>query len=215
MPLPPSAGKLVALTIDDAPSGHTEDILEVLEQNDAKATFFVLGNQVQGREATLERLVRKGMELGNHGGRDEPARGLTLGELERQIGAVGGVIEGVYGKAGRERELRRWFRPGSGFFSDGMRELVARLGYRMVLGGIYPHDAQIGYEGVNARHILSMVRPGGIIICHDRRSWTVGMLRRVLPELNRRGYRVVAVGKLLDAAEGKGTETGTGTETET
>lgn len=96
---------------------------------------------------------------------------------------------------------RRYFRPGSGFFSSKMRVLAREMRYQIVLGGIYPHDAQIGYEWLNAKHILSMVRPGGIIICHDRRSWTVGMLRRVLPELKRRGYKVVGVGELMKIAE--------------
>ncbi|OIW35540.1 hypothetical protein CONLIGDRAFT_651543 [Coniochaeta ligniaria NRRL 30616] len=201
--LPASAGKVIALTIDDAPSSHTRDILQVLADEDAHATFFVVGNQVSGREDVLQEIVTAGHGLGNHGGRDEPARGLTLSELQRQITAVEGVIETAYdtaGVGGKDRKETgrdgKYFRPGSGFFSSKMRELAKEMGYRIVLGGIYPHDAQIGYEWVNARHILGMVRPGGIIICHDRRSWTVGMLRRVLPELRRRGYRVVGVGEL-------------------
>lgn len=206
--LPASAGKLVALTIDDAPSSHTRDILRVLADNDARATFFVVGNQVSGREDVLREIVAAGHGLGNHGGRDEPARSLTLAELRGQIAAVEGVIETAYAAAGVDANDRRetgrdgrYFRPGSGFFSSGMRALAAEMGYRIVLGGIYPHDAQVGYEWVNARHVLSMVRPGGIVICHDRRSWTVGMLRRVLPELRRRGYKVVGVGELVKAAE--------------
>ncbi|KAJ9150625.1 Glycoside hydrolase/deacetylase [Coniochaeta hoffmannii] len=206
--LPASAGKLVALTIDDAPSSHTRDILQILEENSAHGTFFVVGNQVAGREDILRDVVSTGHGLGNHGGRDEPARSVTLSELERQIAAVEGVIETAYSsasispseraKTGRDK---KFFRPGSGFFSTKMRELAGRMGYRIVLGGIYPHDAQIGYEWLNARHVLSMVRPGGIIICHDRRSWTAGMLRRVLPELKRRGYRVVGVGEMVRLAE--------------
>jgi peptidoglycan/xylan/chitin deacetylase (PgdA/CDA1 family) len=206
--LAPSAGKVVALTIDDAPSSHTRDILQVLADNSAHATFFVVGNQVAGREAILQEIVSAGHGLGNHGGRDEPARSVTLAELQRQITVVEGVIETAYTSAsvsGAERVKtgrdRKYFRPGSGFFSTKMRELAREMGYRIVLGGIYPHDAQIGYEWLNARHVLSMVRSGGIIICHDRRSWTVGMLRRVLPELKRRGYRVVGVGELVKLAE--------------
>jgi peptidoglycan/xylan/chitin deacetylase (PgdA/CDA1 family) len=45
------------------------------------------------------------------------------------------------------------------------------------------------------------LRPGGIIICHDRRSWTAPMLQKVLPEMRRRGYRVVTVTELLKEAE--------------
>jgi peptidoglycan/xylan/chitin deacetylase (PgdA/CDA1 family) len=78
-----------------------------------------------------------------------------------------------------------------------MRNLVSKLGYRLVLGDVYPHDPQVPFASLNARHILSLVKPGSIIICHDRREWTVPMLREVLPELKRRGYGVVTVSELL------------------
>lgn len=95
-----------------------------------------------------------------------------------------------------------YFRPGSGFFSERMRALVRKLHYRLVLGSVYPHDPQIRWAWVNTRHVLSMVRPGAVIVCHDRRSWTVPMLKKVLPELKRRGYRVVTVTELVKM-EGK------------
>ena len=198
--MPASAGKIVALTIDDAPSEYTRQILQILEENQARATWFVIGGQVPGKEDVLRDVVRGGHELGNHAMHDEPARGLADGELKDQIGSVEKLILRAYEAAGMERRPPKWFRPGSGFFSERMRRLVKGLGYRIVLGGIYPHDPQIPYWRVNARHVLSMVRPGGIIICHDRRSWTVPMLRKVVPELRRKGYRIVTVTTLL--AEG-------------
>lgn len=141
--------------------------------------------------------------------RDEPARDLSVEELESQINKVQAMIEAAYEAEGKEpsssrggRRGRRYYRPGSGFFSDRIRGLLNKMGYRLVLGSIYPHDAQIGYAWVNARHILSMLSPGGIIICHDRRSWTEPMLQRVLPELKRRGYRAVTLSTLLDEATG-------------
>lgn len=83
------------------------------------------------------------------------------------------------------------------------------LGFRIVLGSVYPHDAQVKWWWVNARHILSMVRPGSIVICHDRREWTVPMLRVVLPELRRRGYEIVTVSELVRAGVEAGTISGT------
>lgn len=206
--LPPSK-KLVALTIDDAPSDHTRAILAALEAHSAHATFFVIGGQVPGREDMLREIVRAGHELGNHGMHDEPARGLADEELEAQITKVRAMIAEAYraeGKTppgeGNARKKNNYYRPGSGFFSDRMRGLVRQMGYKIVLGSIYPHDAQIGWWRVNARHVLSMLSPGGIIICHDRRSWTEPMLRRVLPEMHRRGYKAVTVTDLLAEATG-------------
>ncbi len=197
----PTASKVIALTIDDAPSEYTDEIMDILKANGATATFFVIGSQVKGREGILRDLVRNGNELGNHAMHDEPSKALSNDDLVSQIASVEKMIDTAYTSAGVKLPPR-YFRPGSGFFHDRMRKLVQRLGYRLVLGSIYPHDPQISYWRVNARHILSMLRPGGIVICHDRRKWTAPMLRRVLPDMKRRGYRVVSVSELL--AEGNG-----------
>lgn len=188
--------KVVALTIDDAPSEYTDEIAEVLKENDAKATFFVIGSQVPGREDILKRLILSGNELGNHAMHDEPSRSLSDATLVAEMQTVDNIIVNTYSAASIPRPPK-YFRPGSGFFSERMRKIVSSLDYRIVLGGIYPHDPQIPYWSVNARHILSMVRSGGIIICHDRRSWTLPMLKIILPELKKRGYRVVTVSELL------------------
>ncbi|KAK3330849.1 hypothetical protein B0H66DRAFT_528191 [Apodospora peruviana] len=210
--LPPSK-KLVALTIDDAPSDHTRDILSLLDAHSAHATFFVIGGQVPGREHILREIIRGGHELGNHGMHDEPARDLSDAELRQQILAVQKLISDAYAAENRtapgsaddatqSSKKQKYFRPGSGFFSDRMRTLVRGLDYHLVLGSIYPHDAQISWSWLNVRHILSMLSPGGIIICHDRRSWTPPMLSRVLPEMKKRGYRAVSVTELLQEATG-------------
>ena len=192
----PSATKIVALTIDDAPSEYTDALAQELAANDAHATFFVIGGQVVGREENLRDLVRGGHELGNHAMQDEPSRSLSDATLVEQIEAVQAQLHAAYAAVGAEPPPK-YFRPGSGFFSDRMRRVVAKLGYRLVLGGIYPHDPQIPFSRLNASHILSMLRPGAIIICHDRRGWTVPMLRTVLPEIRHKGYRIVTVTKLL------------------
>ncbi|KAK0717034.1 carbohydrate esterase family 4 protein [Lasiosphaeria miniovina] len=207
----PSSHRVVALTIDDAPSDYSPDILRALAASGARATFFVVGSQVPGREAVLRDIVRAGHELANHGMHDEPARTLSDAELERQIRDTQRYIDDAYWYAYHSPDdgpppddvyapprLNNYYRPGSGFFSARMRALMRKLGRRIVLGSIYPHDAQIGYWWVNAKHILSMLSPGGIIICHDRRSWTVPMLQKVLPEMQRRGYRAVTITELLD-----------------
>lgn len=199
VPLPAGAEKVIALTIDDAPSEHTRELLSVLKENDAHATFFVIGGQVPGREDVLKSMVSAGMELGNHAMHDEPSRALSASKLQEEVAQVEGYINATYASLDMQRPPK-YFRPGSGFFSTSMRAQVRGLGYQMVLGGIYPHDPQVPYPGVNARHILSKARAGGIIICHDRRGWTVPMLKRVLPELKRRGYRITTVTGLLEAA---------------
>lgn len=193
--------KIMALSIDDAPSAHTDEIMDILRQHDAHATFFVIGSQVDGREETLRRLVREGHELANHAMHDEPSARLRVEELETQIREVKAKLTAAYAAEGGRILPNNYFRPGSGFFTYAMRDFLGNRGFRIVLGSVFPHDPQIRYPGVNARHILSMAHPGAIVICHDRRSWTAPMLREVLPELKRQGYRIVTVTDLVKSVE--------------
>ena len=192
----PTTSKVVALTIDDAPSEYTEEIRKILQANNATATFFTIGSQISGQEKTLQDLIESGNELGNHAMRDEPSRSLDDKTLKDQILHVERKLHDAYEAVAKEPPAK-YFRPGSGLFTERMRALLGKLGYRLVLGSIYPHDPQISSWRINAHHVLSMLRPGGIIICHDRRSWTVPMLRKVVPEIRRRGYRIVTITELL------------------
>ena len=58
--------KCVALTFDDGPSPFTDRLLKILTDNDAKATFFEIGNKVAANPAGAKRVVEAGMELGSH-----------------------------------------------------------------------------------------------------------------------------------------------------
>jgi peptidoglycan/xylan/chitin deacetylase (PgdA/CDA1 family) len=193
----PTTKKVVALTIDDGPSEYTEEILQILHANNATATFFIIGSHILAhRETVLQELIRRGNELANHAMFDEPSRSLSEATLVEQIQTVQKMIAGIY-TAVEAPVPPNYFRPRSGFFTTRMRQIVAQLGYRLVLGSVYPHDPQMPFWRVNAAHILSVVRPGSIIVCHDGRSWTAPMLRRVIPELKRKGYSIVTVTELF------------------
>ncbi|KAH7328957.1 carbohydrate esterase family 4 protein [Stachybotrys elegans] len=192
--------KIIALSLDDAPSPHTDELMEVLRENDAHATFFVIGSQVEGREAKLRRIVHEGHELANHAMHDEPSTSLSMDELERQVKEVKSKLVDAYEAEGKILP-NNYFRPGSGFFNWHMRDMLGNRGFRIVLGSIYPHDPQIPYPNINANHILSMAHPGAIIVCHDRRRWTAPMLRIVLPELKKQGYKIVTITDLVKSVE--------------
>ena len=191
-----TSSKIIALTIDDGPSEFTDEIMGILQANDATATFFIIGSQIPGKEQILHDLIRNGNELANHAMYDEPSRSLDEATLTDQIQSVEAMLHKAYADV-QLPPPPNYFRPGSGFFNKRVNRVLHSLNYRLVLGNIYPHDPQIPFWRMNAHHIVSMVRPGGIVICHDRRSWTAPMLRKVLPKLRQRGYHVTTVTELL------------------
>lgn len=188
---------VLALTIDDGPdSSTTPALLDVLAQHDAHATFFVISERVNGNEGLVRSLLVAGHEIGNHMTQDEPSIELSPEAFERKLLQA-------HAELSEFTELR-WFRPGSGWYDEAMLEILERHGYRCVLGTVYPLDAHIGSVRFASRVILAMAKPGRIIILHDagergQRTWEI--LREVLPVLRERGYRVVTVSELLEAAE--------------
>ena len=183
---------LVAITIDDGPhTSGTPRILDVLAENDAHATFFVIGEQIANNEENVRRVVREGHELGNHHMVDFPSIRLSPEEFEQQLVRTHKLLA-PYAPV-------RWFRPASGWFNQRMLDQIERHGYTCVLGSAYLEDL-IPSVSYLSRHILLNTRPGSIIVLHDglgRSAQTAAVLGRVLPELRRRGYRVVTVSELV------------------
>ena len=186
--------KVAALTIDDAPSSETSRMLDLLKAYGAKATFFIIGGQTIAYPDLVQRMHDEGHETGNHAWFDEPSIKLPLTELERQIQEVEALLPPNANSA-------KYFRPGSGFWNKKMLERIKKLGYRVVLGCIYPHDPQIHSAKVNSAHVLSMVRSGGIIIMHDRRPYSADQLELILNGLTAEGWNIVSLGGLLQIAE--------------
>jgi peptidoglycan-N-acetylglucosamine deacetylase len=184
--------KIVALSIDDGPAAATAEILELLAEHDARATFFVIGEQVRQHPELTRRIRALGHELGHHMMRDEPSIRLEPEAFREDFRALDELLAGYGGS--------RLFRPGSGWFDQRMIEVAAARGYQTVLGSVYPFDAQLPFAGFTRWYIRRNVAPGSILVLHDgeeRGARTVAVLRDILPELRRAGYRVVPVSDLL------------------
>jgi peptidoglycan-N-acetylglucosamine deacetylase len=187
-----TADKIVALSIDDGPAAATAEILELLAEHEARATFFVIGEQVQQHPELTRRIRALGHELGHHMMRDEPSIRLAPDAFLDDFRALDAILADFGGS--------RLFRPGSGWFDQRMVNAAAARGYETVLGSVYPFDAQLPFSGFARWYIRRNVAPGSILVLHDgeeRGARTVAVLRDILPELRRAGYRVVPVSDLL------------------
>lgn len=186
---------LVALTIDDGPDPlGTPKILDSLKRHGARATFFLITSRIPGNEELVQRMIDEGHELANHLQDDYPSIMLESSEFERQL------IES-------DEQLSkfvdvRWFRPGSGWYNDTMLSTLHEHGYTCALGSVYPFDPQIGSSWFITRYVLWKIQPGSVIVLHDhgsRGARTAAALDVVLPELARRGYKIVTLSELVDS----------------
>jgi peptidoglycan/xylan/chitin deacetylase (PgdA/CDA1 family) len=188
----PVTDRSVALTFDDGPdASSTPAILRLLRAHNARATFFPITDRVPGHESLLAALVDQEHELGNHLTRDEPAILLTSEAFAIAVREAGAVL--------RQFGQVRWLRPGSGWYSGAMLDIIEREGYRCALGSVYPYDAHVPSVMFAAAYIVANARPGAVIVLHEsgsRGRRTLEILRRVLPVLIARGYRVLTLTEL-------------------
>ena len=184
--------KIVALTLDDGPdSTTTPELLEILADNNARATFFLISNNVRGNDTLVERLVREGHEIGNHFTENEASIALSPRAFERSFLTADSVL--------RRFAPVRWVRPGSGHYNKRMVRTFRKHGYQCALGSVYPFDPQIRLPAFSAWVIRRSVRPGAVIVLHDgtyKGRNTSKTLRKVLPDLTKRGYRLVTLSEL-------------------
>ncbi len=181
---------LLALTFDDGPSDWTERVLDLLARHGARATFFVIGESVAGREETLRRARAEGHELGSH----------TFSHLH----------PGTLGDDGLREELRRGaeavgfgaklVRPPYGEDAERFDRLAAELGLGpTVLWSVDPRDWEAERDVIVER-VLAGVEPGSIVDLHDGRRAQEGAIEAleiVLPALEALGLVPVTVSELL------------------
>jgi peptidoglycan/xylan/chitin deacetylase (PgdA/CDA1 family) len=188
-----------ALTFDDGPGGGTRAALERLARASAKATFFMVGEQVKQQPELARAVFEAGHEVGSHS-----MRHLDHQHAEREL-VVTDVLEGA---AAIEDVLGfepRLYRPPYGHFAPGSLDVAERRGWTCVFWSASGEDWREGEsdESIVAR-ILADLLPGAIVLLHDARrakptdcAPMLGALERILAEAKRRGLVPATVGELL------------------
>ena len=183
-----SGGKVVALTFDGGPSVYTPQVLDVLRERGAHATFFVDSETAAAAPRQLWRMVLDGNEIGAAVAPDTPGV-----PLARQLQATRDTIV----RAARVRPCVS--RASSRDAAPGHAPVAAQLGIEH--GGLDSRPGRLHDPGpaMIARRVLRDVRPGSIVVLHDggdNRWATVQALRPILSGLEQRGYRTVTVSQL-------------------
>ena len=195
--------KVIALTFDDGPwDKQTDEILDILEQNDAKATFFTVGQCISGHEKELQCAASMGCEIGTHTwdhaeGSGEGVSLIKMSTDERKQEVQKG-LEAIKNATGQEASTI--FRcPGGNFDTSVATDLegivTAEIGWN-----VDTTDWKKPGADVIAQRIQS-AGPGNIILMHDGggdRSQTIEGLRQALPKLKEQGYSFITVQELLE-----------------
>ncbi len=197
LPCPTSAEtevpKYIALTFDDGPNTTTTNqVLDVLEQYNAKATFFLIGNNINEESAvSVKRAYDMGCEIGNHSQTHSNMGGMSAEDIQAELAYVEEWVTSITG------EGTKYFRAPFIDVSDTMYETIDQI----FICGIDPKDYMADITAQQrADFLLENAKDGVIVLMHDAagNDQTVEALQIAIPLLIEQGYRFVTLSELFE-----------------
>jgi len=193
--------KVIALTFDDGPNEpFTSLIVDFLNKNKVKATFFQVGKNVQRYPKTTLAIVKAGHVIGNHSMSHQFGKYFSQPGLKQEIQSSQAIFSKLIGKT------PALFRPPWLWRQSLLFKTLREMSLQPV-SGIFCSDLEVFQPKADriAKRTLARVKPGSIIIFHDgydakgaNRSQTVEAVKIVVEELLKQNYRFVTVDKLLN-----------------
>ncbi|XWV25605.1 hypothetical protein QJ856_gp0149 [Tupanvirus deep ocean] len=194
-----TASRFIALTFDDVPYGSHREIIQILNENNMKGTFFIISSDVN--ETNIDSLitaVRNGHQLANHGKTNSMHFLKNSEDLKEEIVHCDTLIKEIYHKAGVTLPNKMFYRPGCGVFGPSMFRIVDNLGYKLALGSVYPNDPLVRIPCINYYHLINHIESGDVVILHDR-PWTAETLTKLIQWMNRNDLVSVTMDDLFES----------------
>ncbi len=184
--------KMVAITLDDGPHGtNTQKILDILDAHSARATFFMLGQNVVNNEGVVKEVYSGGNEIGIHTWSHPQLTSLSESGIRNQVEQTS---DAIYNVTGYRPTL---VRPPYGSFNKVVKDTLKD--YSLILWNIDSLDWKSRDENQIVPLVMNDVQDGDIILLHDIHSTTVPAVDKIVSELDKQGYQMVTVSELIEA----------------
>lgn len=185
----PESPKYIALTFDDGPRRNTTTrLLDGLRQRGASATFFLVGEQIEGNEDLVLRMRREGHQVGSH----------TYSHIHLDGSDVPSQLENIQAAQDRICEILGcescWLRPPYGLVAPAVQREIT---VPMVHWSVDPRDWESRDTDAVIRSVLNTAQPGDLILLHDIYPTSVDAALRIVDALTAEGYWFVTVEELL------------------
>jgi peptidoglycan/xylan/chitin deacetylase (PgdA/CDA1 family) len=187
-----SVVKCIALTFDDGPSPYTDRLLQILKDNDAKATFFEIGNKVAANPDGAKRVVEAGMELGQHTWEHPNMTTIPPEDIPAQFTKASDAIEAATG------QRPKLVRTAGGLVNDAVLAEAKKQGLADINWDVIPFDwANDANTGATRYMLMTQIKPNSVVLFHDTYSSTVDLVQQFSPVLKANGYHMVTVTQML------------------
>ena len=182
--------KMVALTFDDGPGQYTMQLLECLEENDARATFFMQGINAQQYPDEIRKMQEIGCELGNHSYDHPQLTSLSGDQIKEQFEKTSSIVEDACGS-----------RPTVARTPYGAQDetVLSYVGFPCFMWNIDTLDWKTMDADSTYKTTMDSVTDGDIVLMHDIHQPSVEAALRIIPDLVEQGYKLVTVSELAKA----------------
>jgi peptidoglycan-N-acetylglucosamine deacetylase len=186
--------KVVALTFDDGPSKNVDKILPLLDKYQAKATFFLIGNEIEKYQEEAQKIVKAGHQVGNHTYSHNRMIFKTPSYLKAEIEKTDRLIR----QAGYKDEID--VRPPNGKKLVGLPYYLYKHNRDTITWNLEP-DSYYTSAADKVNYVKDHIKPGSIILIHpmyDSSGEELTTIEGILQALSDKGYKFVTVNELQE-----------------
>ena len=185
--------KLIALTFDDGPRRSTTTaLLDGLAQRGVKATFFLIGAQLEDHQDLVRRMDAEGHQIGIHTYDHVYLTGLSKADFDAQVASTRQALMDILGHDGF------LLRPAYGMVDAAVRQ---NAGCPIILWSIDPEDWGDQDAARETAHVVSNARDGAIILLHDIFPASVEAALAIVDQLHAQGYLFLTIEELFAARQ--------------
>ena len=186
--------KGIALTFDDGPDPDiTPQILNLLNQENIKATFFVIGNQIDNYSEIIKKIDADGHTLGNHSfSHNKKLTYLPTSKLKADIAKCSNIIKQNINK----KPL--FFRPPYGITTPRYKRALQQLQLKSIGWNIRSFDTQANDPNKLYNNIINQIKDGSILLFHDTQQITLEVLPNIINYCKNNGINIVALPDLIN-----------------
>ena len=184
----------VYITFDDGPDPKfTPKILNILEQENVQATFFVLVNKAERNEKLIKQIHQKGHEIGIHSYNHERLFLQSTNHIYDQLNQSKQIIEQII------EQPVCYFRPPYGTFSPRLIKVCTKLNLQIVMWSFMTYDFDVKVSSQSILNLISdSVKSGDILVLHDGHTnshRTTEILQYIIVTLKEKGLKLIAITK--------------------
>lgn len=184
--------RVISISFDASWGGdQTMGILDLLDEYDAKATFFLVGIWVEKYPELVKEIATRGHEIGNHSAKHPHMTKISEEKMREELRVMDDQLEALIG------QRTKLFRPPYGDYNDKVVTVCRDAGYEVVQWSVDSLDwKNLGVQDLITKATRN-VQPGDIVLFHNDSKYILEALPTVLKTYKEQGFKLIPVGDIL------------------